>query len=148
MLSSVALLRSIMEQKTQQQGLLFACLLLTVQTFTTLAPSGPWDSPSFSRGVLGLLGLMMLYAWWFKRTFGFYGVSPTVNRWKDPATSWSSVVVFGLVFLVITRLLRLVDRDGLAPEPAGLLVMLVGVLALMNGGYVWLITSGPLLEEE
>jgi hypothetical protein len=45
-------------------------------------------------------------------------------------------------------LLRLVDRDGLAPEPAGLLLMLVGVLALMNGGYVWLITSGPLLEEE
>ena len=86
MLSSVALLRGIMEQKTQQQGLLLAGVLLTVQTFTTLAPSGPWDSPSFSRGVLGLLGLMILYVWWFKRTFGFYGVAPTVNRWKDRAS--------------------------------------------------------------
>ena len=41
-----------------------------------------------------------------------------------------------------------VDDDGFFLEPAGLLLTLMGVLALMNGVYVWLITSGPLAEEE
>ena len=54
---------------------------------------------------------------------------------------------FGIC-LVATRAIRLVDGDGFVPEPAGLLLTLVGVLALMNGGYVWLITSGPLADEE
>ena len=129
-------------------ALLGAGVVLVGQSFTTLAPSGPWDSPSFTRGVLGLLGLVLLYLAWFKQTFGFIGVAPTVHRWRSPATSGLQVVVFGLVCLVATRAIRLVDGDGFVPEPAGLLLTLVGVLALMNGGYVWLITSGPLADEE
>jgi hypothetical protein len=58
------------------------------------------------------------------------------------------VVVFGLACLVLTRLLRAIDGHDVVPEPAGLLLSLVGVLALMNGGYVWLISSGPLVDEE
>ena len=129
-------------------ALLGAGVVLIGQSFTTLAPGGPWDSPSFTRGVLGLLGLVLLYLAWFKQTFGFIGVAPTVNRWRSPETSWLKVVVFGLVCLVATRAIHLVDGDGFVPEPAGLLLTLVGVLALMNGGYVWLITSGPLADEE
>ena len=49
---------------------------------------------------------------------------------------------------MLTRIIRLVDERGVVPEPAGLLLALAGVLALMNGGYVWLITSGPLADEE
>jgi hypothetical protein len=129
-------------------GLLIAGIVLVGQSFTTLAPAGPWDSPSFSRGVFGLLGLCLLYIAWFKRTFGFYGVAPTVDRWQSPETSWLHVVVFGLACLVVTRIIRVVDGNGFFPEPAGLLLALVGVLALMNGAYVWLITSGPLVDEE
>ncbi len=129
-------------------GLLIAGIVLVGQSFTTLAPAGPWDSPSFSRGVFGLLGLCLLYIAWFKRTFGFYGVAPTVDRWQSPETSWLHVVVFGLACLVVTRIIRVVDGNGFFPEPAGLLIALVGVLALMNGAYVWLITSGPLADEE
>jgi hypothetical protein len=129
-------------------GLLIAGIVLVGQSFTTLAPAGPWDSPSFSRGVFGLLGLCLLYIAWFKRTFGFYGVAPTVDRWQSPETSWLHVVVFGLACLVVTRIIRVVDGNGFFPEPAGLLLALVGVLALMNGAYVWLITSGPLADEE
>ena len=98
--------------------------------------------------MLGLLGLVLLYLAWFKQTFGFIGVAPTVNRWRSPETSWLKVVVFGLACLVATRAIRLVDGNGFVPEPAGLLLTLVGVLALMNGGYVWLIASGPLADEE
>lgn len=129
-------------------GLLVAGIVLVGQSFTALAPAGPWDSPSFSRGVLGLLGLVLIYLAWFNRTFGFYGVAPTVDRWQSPESSWLHVVVFGLACMVVTRIIRVVDDDGFFPEPAGLLLTLMGVLALMNGVYVWLITSGPLAEEE
>ena len=122
--------------------------MLVGQSFTTLAPAGPWDSASFTRGVIALLGLVLLYLAWFKQTFGFIGVAPTVNRWQSPEASWLKVVVFGLACLVATRAIRLVDGDGFVPEPTGLLLALVGVLALMNGCYVWLITSGPLADEE
>ena len=97
--------------------------------------------------MLGLLGMLMVYMAWFKQTFGVYGVAPTVDRWKHPERSWLHVVVFGLTCLVATRILRLID-ENVVPEPAGLLLTLVGMLALFNGMYVWLITQGPLMEEE
>ena len=97
---------------------------------------------------LGLLGLVLLYLAWFRQTFGFLGVAPTVDRWQSPKTSWLYVVVFGLACLVLTRIIRAVDGFDVVPEPTGLLLSLVGVLALMNGVYVWLISSGPLADEE
>lgn len=136
-----------MEQKVGHLGVLIGGVVLIGQTFTDLAPEGPWDSASFTRGVLGLLGMLMVYMAWFKQTFGVYGVAPTVDRWKHPERSWLHVVVFGLTCLVATRILRLID-ENVVPEPAGLLLTLVGMLALFNGTYVWLITQGPLMEEE
>ena len=147
MLSSVALQPSRMEKVPNERALFVLGGLLLAQTFIDIAPAGPWQAPSFTRGVLGLGGMVLLYLGWFKRTFGFYGVAPTVNRWQHPETSWLQAVVFGLACLVLTRALRLFG-EGVAPEPAGLLLGLVGGLALMNGVYVWLITSGPLREEE
>jgi len=147
MLSSVALVQGHMEQKAEQVGLLVAGMLLVAQSFTMLAPGGPWDSPSFTRGVLGLLGMVLLYLAWFRQTFGIYGIAPTVDRWKNPGQTWLHVVVFGLACLVLTRAIRAFGGD-VFPEPAGLLLMLVGMLALTNGLYVWLITNGPLMEEE
>ena len=75
-------------------------------------------------------------------------MAPTVNRWQTPETTWLRVVVFGLACLVVTRAVRLLDDRGTVPDPAGLLVALVGVLAIMNGLYVWAITNGPLNDEE
>ena len=129
-------------------GLLVAGLVLVAQSFTTMAPDGPWDSSSFTRGALGLVGLVLIYLAWFNHTFGKIGVAPTVNRWKTPETTWLQVVVFGLVCLVVTRIIRWMDTGGFVPEPAGLLLGLIGFLAFMNGLYVWLITNGPLNEEE
>lgn len=128
--------------------LFVAGVVLVGQSFTDLAPAGPWDSASFSRGVIALVGMVLLYLAWFERTFGFLGVAPTVDRWQSPEQTWLQVVVFGLACLVLTRIVRMFDGDGLVPEPAGLVLSLVGVLAIMNGLYVWLITSGPLADEE
>ena len=138
-----------MEAKTISLSLAVAGAVLVVQTFLDVAPSGPWDSPSFSRGVLGLAGLSFLYLVWYERTFGRFGIAPTVDRWKNPEDTWLSIVVFGLVCLVVTRLLSLFDTGHVAPEPAGLILALIGFLALFNGLYVWSITKGPLaLDEE
>ena len=82
----------------------------------------------------------------FKHTFGMYGVAPTVNRWSAPEASWLKVVVFGLASWCWLR--RSPRRRRSVPEPTGLLLALIGVLAIMNGVYVWLITNGPLSEEE
>ena len=146
-LSSVALQHEVIERK-DTVGLLVAGVLLILQSFTDLAPGGPWDSASFTRGVLGLVGMVLVYLAWFKHTFGIFGVAPTVNRWSAPETTWLRVVTFGLVCLVVTRAVQLFDSDGVVPEPAGLLITLVGVLAIMNGLYVWAVTNGPLNDEE
>ena len=37
------------------------------------------------------LGLVLLYLAWFKQTFGFLGVAPTVNHWATPETTWLRV---------------------------------------------------------
>ena len=146
-LSSVALQHEVMERK-DTVGLLVAGVLLILQSFTEFAPGGPWDSASFTRGVLGLVGMVLVYLAWFKHTFGIFGVAPTVNRWATPETTWLRVLAFGLGCLVATRAIRLFDDSGVVPEPAGLLITLVGVLAIMNGLYVWAVTSGPLNDEE
>ena len=137
-----------MEGKSTPLVLAVAGALLVGQTFTGLAPAGPWASESFSRGVLGLAGFVCLYLCWFSLTFGKLGVAPTVNLWKHPETSWLNVVIFGLTCLVATRLIVLFDTDNIFPVPSGLVLSLIGTLAIMNGLYVWTITKGPLLEEE
>jgi len=137
-----------MEAKTISASLAVAGVLLVVQTFLNVAPEGPWNSASFSRGVLGLAGLSCLYLAWFWHTFGQFGVAPTVDRWNNPEDTWLTVVLFGLLCLVATRALSLFDTNGLAPEPAGLILTLIGCLALLNGCYVWSITKGPLVINE
>ena len=137
-----------MEGKSTPVLLAVAGTLLVGQTFTDLAPAGPWASESFSRGFLGLAGFVCLYLLWFSLTFGKLGVAPTVNLWKSPQTSWLNVVIFGLGCLVATRLIVLFDTDNMFPVPSGLILSLIGTLAIMNGLYVWAITKGPLLEEE
>ena len=46
------------------------------------APSGPWDSESFSLGVMGLIGMVLLYVAWYRLTFKRRGLVP----WLDPVS--------------------------------------------------------------
>ena len=136
-----------MEQRTQARFFLGTGAVLVAQTFVDLAPEGPWSSASFSRGMLGLTGLVCLYLGWFTATFGRIGVAPTVDLWERPESSWLNVVLFGLACMVLARFMGAINSD-FVPEPAGLLVGLVGLLAMANGLYVWLVVKGPLGEEE
>lgn len=148
MLSSVALQPCVMEEKTLERVFLFTGGLLVLQSFVDLAPEGPWHAASFTRGVLALFGLVFSYLAWFHWTFGVFGIAPTLSRWKDPANSWSLVMVFGLACLVATKLIRNFDTSGFFPTPTGLILLFIGSLAILNAGYVWLVAVGPLKEEE
>jgi hypothetical protein len=118
------------------------------QGFVDVAPSGPWDSASFSRGVLGLCGMVCLYLAWFRYTFDLNGVAPTMDRWKNPKATWINVVLFGLGVLLLVKITSWSGVDGHLPEPTGLLLTLVGCLAVLNGAYVGLVAQGPFRIEE
>tara|TARA_B100000287_G_scaffold96951_1_gene88986 strand:- start:219 stop:626 length:408 start_codon:yes stop_codon:yes gene_type:complete len=120
-------------------------IILVAITFTDLSPEGPWNDSTFTSGSLGLTGLMLLYLAWFRLTFETKGVVPTMDLWKDPAGTSSSVIGVGLVILGIAYA---VGRIDFFPEPAGLILSLVGLLVTTNGVYVWMSTAGPLSSEE
>ena len=149
-LSSVALPRQVMDRTHPWRWLAVLGVLGIAQGFADIAPPGPWDSPSFSRGVLGLCGLVCLYLAWFRYTFDLNGVAPTMDRWKNPQQSWINVVLFGLACLLVVKLVTWLEYDAHLPEPTGLLVTLIGCLVVLNGVYVGLVVQGPfrLHEEE
>ena len=119
--------------------------ILVAITFTDLSPEGPWNDSTFTSGSLGLIGLMLLYLAWFRLTFETKGVVPTMNLWKDPEGTSPSVIGVGIVILGIAYA---VGRIDFFPEPAGLILSLIGLLVTTNGIYVWMSTAGPLSSEE
>ena len=119
--------------------------ILVSITFTDLSPEGPWYDSTFTSGSLGLIGLILLYLAWFRLTFETKGVVPTMDLWKDPEGTSPSVIGVGLVVLGIAYA---VGRIDFFPEPAGLILSLIGLLVTTNGVYVWMSTAGPLSSEE
>ncbi|MEO2179100.1 MAG: hypothetical protein ABGX11_02875, partial [Candidatus Poseidoniia archaeon] len=70
--------------------------LLLLDTLTLgYAPAGPWDSESFSLGVIGLTGLALLYVAWYRWTFKRRGLIPWLDLWQDPAGSSKQVLICG-----------------------------------------------------
>ena len=70
--------------------------ILVAITFTDLSPDGPWADSTFTSGSLGLIGLMLLYLAWFRLTFETKGVVPTMDLWKDPEGTSSTVLELDL----------------------------------------------------
>ena len=123
-----------------------AGLLMVVQTLFDIAPEGPWNAPSFTRGIVGLVGLCCLYIGWFRFMFKSNGIIPSINRWKSPQQSWIKVLIFSLLCFVIVGILQLNKVEKQLPETAGMIILLIGCLAMLNSIYVGLVVSGPLNE--
>jgi len=138
----------VMQPKQEARIFGIVGLVLVAQTFLDLAPAGPWDSRSFSRGVIGLVGLVLLYISWFRFTFERKGIAPVVTLWKNPKSTSTNVIVFGLICLVFTKFIITSSVGDVFPQPAGLIITLIGLLAISNGVYVWLISAGPLSIDE
>ena len=138
----------VMQPKQEAKIFGIVGFLLVAQTFLDLAPAGPWDSRSFSRGVLGLSGLVLVYVSWFRFTFDRKGIAPVVTLWENPKSTSTTVIVFGLICLVFTKFIVNSSVGDTFPQPSGLIITLIGLLAISNGAYVWLITAGPLAIDE
>lgn len=121
-------------------------ILLLDTLILKLAPTGPWDSESFSLGIIGLTGLTLLYVAWYRLTFQRKGLVPWMDIWKDPKRSSRSVIATGLALIAAAWLAGNVVEENV-PKPAGLILTLMGLLVLLNGIYVYL-SVGALSDTE
>ena len=134
-----------MGDEPEWRWLTLAGIICVAQSFVDLDIPGPWDSSSFSQGSIALLGLVLLYMSWFRWTFKVKGVAPVIGRWKDPVNSSKKVTGVGVVLVILSYV---TGRIEIFPDPTGLLLLLVGMLVLLCGIYVWAVVDGPLNEEE
>ncbi|MDG1551014.1 MAG: hypothetical protein P8Q95_04740 [Candidatus Poseidoniaceae archaeon] len=123
-------------------------IICVVQTFFDLAPEGPWDSRSFTRGVIGLIGIGCLYISWFRFTFNQKGVIPIIKIWKKPGSSWLPVMIFGIMCYIFVISINELEMDKHFPKTTGMVLLLMGSLSILNATYVWLVVNGPLSEKE
>lgn len=147
-LSSVALLRSPMGRTVEWRWFAIVGIILVAQSFVDITPEGPWNSRSFSRGIVGLVGLLLIYLSWFRWAFDKKGVAPTVNLWKNPSETWQNVLLVGLSMMVSVKVLVWTGSDAYTPEPTGMILTLAGSMVTLNAIYVGLITVGPLAQPD
>tara|TARA_B100001250_G_C19790682_1_gene786364 strand:- start:1834 stop:2244 length:411 start_codon:yes stop_codon:yes gene_type:complete len=119
-------------------------LLLLDTVLLKFSVPGPWDSPSFTLGVIGLSGVVLLYISWFRLTFQRRGLVPWTDMWEDPQGSarkelGASAFVMALAWLSGNHL------QEYLPRPTGLVLSLVGMLMFVQAVYVML-SFGPLAE--
>ena len=135
--------------ESKRKGILFASGLVFLSlAFFEFLPAGPWLDASFSRGMSGLLGLALIYLSWYEHTFDVFGVVPSIERWKNPQSTWKIVVGVGLGFIGLSWVSGKTSARDTLPEPSGILLLLIGLLVTYTGLYAYLVTDGPLKEEE
>ena len=122
-------------------------LLLIFSTLVSgWAPDGPWGSESFTRGIFGLAGGIMLYLAWYRHTFGMWGVIPALHMWTQPKSSTRILAALGVAFVFSARFIG--HTLETLPDPMAMLIMLSGLLMLLSSVYAWLVFEGPLGDEE
>ena len=115
----------------------FLGLVLLVNTiFIKISFSWPWDSESFTLGVMGLIGLTMLYISWYRFTFKRRGLVPWMDLWKNPETSSKKLLLFSIFTLILSYFLG--KNQLFFPDPTLLILSLIALLTLIQATYVYL----------
>ena len=123
-----------------------AALMMLDTLFIDFAPAGPWDSESFTLGVIGLTGMVLLYVAWYRMTFKRKGLVPWLDLWEDPPGSSRKILVAGAATIALAWVSGNPMQE-LMPDPAGLILMLLGLLMILQAVYVML-SIGPLADKE
>ena len=124
----------------------FASVILILDALVFgVAPLGPWDDASFSRGAIGLMGLALAYVSWYRYTFKKNGLIPWIDLWEDPVNSSRKVLVASVIALFLAWIVGN-PMQHLLPDPTGLVISLVGLLLGIQGIYA-MMTFGPLRED-
>lgn len=115
----------------------FLGLVLLVNTiFIKISFSWPWDSESFTLGVMGLIGLTILYISWYRFTFKRRGLVPWMDLWKNPETSSKKLLLFSIFTLILSYFLG--KNQLFFPDPTSLILSLIALLTLIQATYVYL----------
>lgn len=125
------------EMPPEWRNYFFLGLLLLVNTiFIKISFSWPWDSESFTLGVMGLIGLTMLYISWYRFTFKRRGLVPWMDLWKNPETSSKKLLLFSIFTLILSYFLG--KNQLFFPDPTSLIFSLIALLTLIQATYVYL----------
>ena len=110
--------------------------------------AGPWEDVDFTRGVLGLVGLVLLYRAWYARTFGFYGLIPALHLWVKPDQSIPRILLVAVAILMSSWLIGNSMLQPLFAEPTSLILTVLGMLMLLMAIYARLVFVSGLSDEE
>ena len=125
------------EMPPEWRNYFFLGLVLLVNTiFIKISFSWPWDSESFTLGVMGLIGLTMLYISWYRFTFKRRGLVPWMDLWKNPETSSKKLLLFSIFILILSYVLG--KNQLFFPDPTSLIFSLIALLTLIQATYVYL----------
>ena len=125
------------EMPPEWRNYFFLGLVLLVNTiFIKISFSWPWDSESFTLGVMGLIGLTMLYISWYRFTFKRRGLVPWMDLWKNPETSSKKLLFFSIFTLILSYFLG--KNQLFFPDPTSLIFSLIALLTLIQATYVYL----------
>ena len=125
------------EMPPEWRNYFFLGLILLLNTiFIKISFSWPWDSESFTLGVMGLIGLTMLYISWYRFTFKRRGLVPWMDLWKNPETSSKKLFLFSIFILILSYFLG--ENQLFFPDPASLIFSLIALLTLIQATYVYL----------
>ncbi|MFQ3344414.1 MAG: hypothetical protein ACI9EM_000949 [Candidatus Thalassarchaeaceae archaeon] len=118
-------------------------ILLFDTIFFKISFSGPWDSESFTLGIIGLSGLSLIYISWYRLNFKMKGLIPWMDNWKNPKKTAKYVILIGIITIFAAWLTG--NKIEQLPDPSGLILALIGCLMILNGTYV-LLSLGILKE--
>lgn len=105
---------------------------------------GPWDSESFTLGIIGMTGLGFWYVSWYRFTFNRKGLIPWLDNWESPEKSSKQVLSAGAVTIFLAWAAGNPLQEFL-PDPTGLVLLLIGLLISLSGIYSML-ALGPLSD--
>ena len=95
---------------------------------------GPWDSESFTLGIIGMTGLGFWYVAWYRFTFKRKGLIPWLDNWKSPEKSSKQVLAVGVLTIALSWVAGNPLQEYL-PEPTGLVLQLIAHLNSIYGPY-------------
>ena len=119
-------------------------LLLLNTMILGISFPGPWDSESFTLGIIGMTGLGFWYVSWYRFTFNRKGLIPWLDNWDNPEQSSKQVLAVGVFTIVLSWAAGNPLQEYL-PDPTGLVLLLIGLLISLSGIYSML-ALGPLAD--
>tara|TARA_B100001175_G_scaffold118029_1_gene100266 strand:+ start:2888 stop:3364 length:477 start_codon:yes stop_codon:yes gene_type:complete len=138
---------SIVGNETEVNGVtpaIIGSILLLNTMILGFSVPGPWDSESFTLGIIGMTGLGFWYVAWYRFTFKRKGLIPWLDNWNNPEQSSKQILAVGLFTIALSWAAGNPLQEYI-PAPTGLVLLLIGLLISLSGIYS-ILALGPLAD--